>query len=248
MRKSLKRRRAIDVNIGLVRALKERATELETTPTRLATKIMVGDERPVVPHKKSRKAKSVSMTESVWLSIRKRGMGLDKSNRVVMQELLVGEEPPLTTAELEFGRNRAAERERLRAEGSPEEATPTRRVESDPEPKPTVAAEPAPEPAPEPEPEPAPVAVVEVEPEPPQPPLAAASPVRPAPPEAPPPIVHESETVDEKEEAIREERMEEKRQAIRLSKGVPEDVEQHQNRCIKKVEPEREFYGGIFQI
>ena len=149
---AVKRRRVINVNVSLIQALKERAAERGISPTKIATNIAIGKEPPVKPKKKSTTAKSVSMTEALWLSIRQRGENMGKSGRGAMWGILTGRDPILTQEEIDFGRARAAERERLRAMGTPEESTPPRREEIHQPPPDSKSIAASPEPPEEPEP------------------------------------------------------------------------------------------------
>ena len=215
---SFKRRRATNIDVAYIDKLKRRASEKQK-PTTLASMIFVGTE-PSLGHVYERggKAQSISMTEAMWLSIRKRSESIDKSVRQTTQLLLSGKEKPLTKEEISFGLERAREREARRAQGNPEEITPplpqkpaaTSQEVSEPEPVETPNIEREDEPVSEQATEPDPSNIVKEE------------------------RAEESEA--------------EKMRKMKLSKGHPVDLESDSDRADKKLVPGGDSYGGVFTI
>jgi len=120
---SFARRRVINVDVEYIEELKKIMKRMgANTATGAASMIFSGSAPPLTNKVVvSGKKKGVSMTEAMWLSIRKRSEDKGKATTVVVQELISGIEPALTEAELDFGRIRANDREQRRAAGNPEE-------------------------------------------------------------------------------------------------------------------------------
>lgn len=219
---SYKRRRAINIDLGYIEALKNALKSRSgDSATGLANLIFRGEEKPLKSISKQGKTKGVSMTEAMWLSIRRRAMVIGRSATKTAQYLLTGQEPPLTDRELAYGLERAREREEKRASGAPEEAVEAKEESEEVEPE---------------SPESAPIAEETVE-------------ASPKPQEQPP---HQKDKENDPSETIRDmreaEREKENRRALKLSQGHPFDPEVDDARKEKKIKPGQDFYGGIFSI
>ncbi len=117
---SLKRRRAIDIDLAIIDVLKEAAKNRGIkSHTTLAVAILLGEQPPIPPvEKRAKKTLGVSMRESIWLSIRYRAKSIVTPSPHLMSWILTGEAPPLTPEEISKGEEFAAEREAERESGS----------------------------------------------------------------------------------------------------------------------------------
>ena len=135
--KSVRRRRAINIDLGYIEKMKEEAVRLGVKGhTAVASMIFVGSARTLPEILVRRGSSSVSMTEAIWISVRTRGEDVGKTTRCVAEDMLIGNEPPLRKEEIAWGVARTMERERLRAAGIPEEKSSAPKVDSSP-PEPT---------------------------------------------------------------------------------------------------------------
>jgi hypothetical protein len=122
MTKSNKRRRCINVDGVFVELLRKESEKLKkTSATRLATLILIGKHPPVGPCDRTKESRGVSMTEALWLAVKRRDKNSQKSAVEVTEAILSGTMEPLTAKEIKHGNKRAAEREAKRAESDPEE-------------------------------------------------------------------------------------------------------------------------------
>ena len=252
---SYKRRRAINVDTGYIESLKQ-VSEYQfkgsESATAVASMIFEGKHRALYRVKKTGKSKGVSMTEAMWLSIRRRSEIIGKPVSATTQLLLEGAEAHLTPREISFGLERAREREERRAAGNPEEASPPKLPESPPEPPPPAAvAEPV-----EPEKtDPGGVERVEkgiteaiteeildsIEAQLGDIPKNGTS--------ITPEVEKENDAAIEIVRQTRDEEAEERnRRNMKLSKGHPIEPEKSDDRTEKHVKAGLDFYGGVFSI
>jgi len=235
---SFKRRRAINVDVGYIDALKQISQyrfQGKKSATAVASLIFEGGLRHLYAVKILGESKGVSMTEAMWLSIRHRSEVIGKPVSATTQLLLSGGEPKLSEKEISFGLERAREREERRATGNPEELSPPKPAGASSE---TAAPEPEPPP-----PDPREPVTADVE----QPDERAIEvplePPAPAPPAEPEP--DQTDIVKQ----IREQETEQKnKRSMKLSKGHPADLETNESRSEKKLKPGLDSYGGVFSI
>jgi len=237
---SFKRRRAINIDGGYIELMKKAAEKLEVkSGTAVASMIFVGDAATLPKLQATSKARGVSMTEAMWITIKNRGTRVSKATSVTAQDLLTGDEKPLTPQEVSVGEARAREREQRREAGEPEEETPPRRNPRPPAPLETAVihdqvemaagdVEPEPEPKSEPKPESKP----NIEPE-----------NTPAPKQE-----TESEPSNIEDDTRSDEAEARKKHKMTLSKGQPASSEKPDDRSIKEIKPGEKFYGGVFSI
>jgi len=236
---SFKRRRAINVDVGYIDALKQISQyrfQGKKSATAVASLIFEGGLRHLYSVQIRGESKGVSMTEAMWLSIRRRSEAIGKPVSATTQLLLSGGEPKLSEKEISFGLERAKEREERRATGNPEELSP---------PKP--AAAPSEPPAPEPESTlQDPQEPVTVDAEQPDGGTIEPSPDLPATSAALPELEPDQTDIVKQ---IREQETEQKnKRAMKLSKGHPADLETNESRAEKKLKPGLDSYGGVFSI
>lgn len=233
---SFKRRRAINVDVSYIEALKKVSQyrfQGKKSATAVASLIFDGGLPPLPTVKMCGKAKGVSMTEAMWLSIRRRSEIIGKAVSATTQLLLSGEESKLTQKEISFGLERAKEREERRASGNPEEPSPPKPAETQPE-----------LPAPEPEqarPEPKETVTADVE-------VPVVDAIETAPEPAAPPQEPEPDSTDAVKQTHDEEAEERNRRQMKLSKGHPADLKTNESRVEKKLKPGLVSYGGVFSI
>ena len=119
MMSSVKRRRSISIDLTIVRILKDEAIRLKHgSHTGLVSKMFLGEVESlasrIIDPVMIGKSKSVSMKESVWLSIKARaendGVGTSKAGLLI----IMGKSPPLTSDEIALGEKLAKEREEAR--------------------------------------------------------------------------------------------------------------------------------------
>ena len=134
---SAKRRRAIGIEKTIVRALKAEAEKGgEKGHTSVATKIFVGDRGPISFSVGEREGpKSVSMKESLWLSIKVRAEARGLSSTAAAESILLGEDAHLTRSEIKEGEKMARSREASR----PVESKPKKKAKPKREKKPKKA-------------------------------------------------------------------------------------------------------------
>lgn len=110
---SNKKRRTIGIHIELFEIIKDEAASLEprVSPTRLVTMILKGKAAPVSGDYAPSKNKSVSMPEYIWHALKARAKENDAPAQQVGRQILVGSEPPLTSAEIQLGLDLVAKRE-----------------------------------------------------------------------------------------------------------------------------------------
>lgn len=121
--KSNKRRRTIEIKEGIVKSLRQASAERfdgKITPTEIASMIFSGR----TDHIKNCDIKgyrSVSMTESMFFSIKCRADSIGQSIRSTANDVLMGQIPPLSKEELLEGGHIAEEMElhRMISSGSP---------------------------------------------------------------------------------------------------------------------------------
>lgn len=116
---SFKRRRSISIDLSLIRILKDEATRRgEGSHTALLSKMLLGQAeslaKVIIAPEMTGKSKSVSMKESVWLSIKSRSECDAIGASAVGFLIITGKAPPLTPEEVEAGEGLAKEREEKR--------------------------------------------------------------------------------------------------------------------------------------
>jgi len=116
---SFKRRRSISIDLSLIRILKDEATRRgEGSHTGLMSKMFLGQaeslSKVIISPDMTGKSKSVSMKESVWLSIKSRSecdaIGVSAAGLL----MITGKAPHLTQEEIAIGEGLAKEREEKR--------------------------------------------------------------------------------------------------------------------------------------
>ena len=113
---SQKRRRAVNVDTGIIDALKTRAKQLGIkSHSALATMIFDGGKPSISLVEYSGKSVGISMREALWLSLKCRADALGVSNVEASRSILIGTAPPLEEKEISRGEELAAEREKERA-------------------------------------------------------------------------------------------------------------------------------------
>ncbi len=260
---SFKRRRAINIDRGYIELMKKAAKKLgANSGTAVASMIFVGAADTLPKLQAVSKPRGVSMTEAMWISIKNRGTQVSKGPSATAQDMLTGDEKPLTPKEISVGEARARERELAREAGEPEEDAPPKReprtlthsqvaefheeyeasvgdIEPQSEPQPEPTPEPTP-PPPEPEPEPIPAIQrfqrdwKNIEPEPENTPVPKRE------------IESEQSNI---ENAIRPDDAEDsEKYKMTLSKGQPASFENAEDRSVRKIKPGQKFYGGVFSF
>lgn len=124
---TLKRRRSTNISISCYNLLHKEAPVRSINPVRnsqtattLASMILCGQEPALQVIQLDSRSKSLSMKESLWLSIKYRADYFEKSIRRTTNDILIGAQPPLTDQEIELGERWASSIELERSRGVPE--------------------------------------------------------------------------------------------------------------------------------
>jgi len=116
--KNNKRRRAIDISEPLYELMKlESIKRGARTPTNFLSKILVGGEAPISGDSGiiNGARHSVSMTEALWLAVRKRKEARGLHMRLVVSNIILGADSPLSNEEIYHGVKEAKNREQERS-------------------------------------------------------------------------------------------------------------------------------------
>lgn len=116
--KNNKRRRSIDISEPLYELLKlESIKRGSRTPTNFLSKILMGGEAPISGDANIIKGDrhSVSMTEALWLAVRKRKDIRGLHMRLVVSNIILGADSPLSNEEIYHGVKEAKKREQERS-------------------------------------------------------------------------------------------------------------------------------------
>jgi len=140
-----KRRRSVSLDLGIISSLKKMAVSSGTTHTTLTTDVILGRAPSVCADGRIGKKSSVSMRESLWLSIRARAESQGLKVSYTAESILLGEQEALSEVEISLGEDLAEKREseRIRIEeiSAPSSAEPPTPLKFEPEKKVEVAGE-----------------------------------------------------------------------------------------------------------